>query len=90
MSVIDDTLADAVDRLRALDLRDTFDLRAAEAIVGAGLHRLAVPTEMGGLGGHMRDAVRVLAAGRGRWLDCARVRDAGARHRRPGRIDGDR
>ncbi|MFL5721055.1 MAG: acyl-CoA dehydrogenase family protein [Chloroflexota bacterium] len=61
MSALDDALADAVDRLRALDLGDAFEPRAAGALVAAGLHRLAVPAEMGGLDARMTDAVRVLA-----------------------------
>jgi alkylation response protein AidB-like acyl-CoA dehydrogenase len=61
MSGVEDALADAVVRLRALDLGDAFDPRAADAIVAAGLHRLAVPTDKGGLGARMVDAARVLA-----------------------------
>ena len=61
MTTIDDALADASDRLRALDLGDAFEPRAAEAIVAAGLHRLVVPAAAGGLGARMSDAVDVLA-----------------------------
>jgi alkylation response protein AidB-like acyl-CoA dehydrogenase len=62
MTAIDDALADAVERLRALDLGDTFDPRAAEAIVASGLHRLVVPESAGGLGARMAQAARVLMA----------------------------
>ena len=62
MSTVDVALADASDRLRALDLGDAFEPRAAEAIVAAGLHRLVVPEAAGGLGARMSDAVGVLAA----------------------------
>ncbi len=55
-------LADAVARLRALDLGDTFDPRAAAAIVEAGLHRAVVPVAAGGLGASMVDAADILAA----------------------------
>ncbi len=53
-------LEDAIARLRALDLGDAFEPRAAEAIVGAGLHRLCVPTHAGGLGASMAEAAEVL------------------------------
>lgn len=56
------TLDDASARLRALDLGDAFEPRAAAAIVGAGLHRLCVPVSAGGLGASLVDAVEVLAA----------------------------
>ncbi|MFL5674281.1 MAG: acyl-CoA dehydrogenase family protein [Chloroflexota bacterium] len=62
MSAIDDALRDATDRLRALDLGDAFEPRAADAIRAAGLHRLVVPEADGGLGGRMADVVEVLAA----------------------------
>jgi alkylation response protein AidB-like acyl-CoA dehydrogenase len=61
MSAVEDALADAVGRLRALELGDAFDPRAADAIVAAGLHHLVVPTDKGGLGARMVDAARVLA-----------------------------
>jgi alkylation response protein AidB-like acyl-CoA dehydrogenase len=61
-AVIESTLEDALRRLRALDLGDAFDPRAAEAITATGLHRLAVPTEAGGLGATMVEAAEVLAA----------------------------
>jgi alkylation response protein AidB-like acyl-CoA dehydrogenase len=62
MSAIDDLLADALARLRALDLGDTFEPRAAEAIVQAGLHRLVVPESAGGLGARMAEAAGALMA----------------------------
>jgi alkylation response protein AidB-like acyl-CoA dehydrogenase len=49
-------------RLRALDLGDRFDPRAADVIVDGGLHRLCVPTSAGGLGATMTEAAEVLAA----------------------------
>jgi alkylation response protein AidB-like acyl-CoA dehydrogenase len=60
MSAIEDSLADAVERLGALELGDTFDSRAAEAIVTSGLHRLVVPESVGGLGARMAEAAGVL------------------------------
>lgn len=57
---IADALADAVARLRALDLGDDFDPRAARAIVASGLHRLVVPASAGGLGASMAEAAEVL------------------------------
>ncbi len=53
---------DAIARLRALDLGDAFEPRAAAAIVGTGLHRLCVPVSAGGLGASMVEAVGVLAS----------------------------
>ena len=55
-------LEDAIERLRALELGDAFEPRAAEAIVGAGLHRLCVPTDAGGLGASLAEAAEVLMA----------------------------
>jgi alkylation response protein AidB-like acyl-CoA dehydrogenase len=55
-------LHDAVARLRELDLGDEFDPRAAEAIVGSGLHRLIVPAAEGGMGAGLADAAEVLMA----------------------------
>lgn len=52
----------AIDELRALDLDDAFEPRAAEVIVEAGLHRLCVPAEAGGLGASMVEAAEVLMA----------------------------
>jgi alkylation response protein AidB-like acyl-CoA dehydrogenase len=60
MSAIDDALANALEHLRALDLGDAFEPRAAEAIVASGLHRLVVPAHAGGLGARMADAAGVL------------------------------
>jgi alkylation response protein AidB-like acyl-CoA dehydrogenase len=60
VSAIEGALADALERLGALELGDTFEPRAAEAIVASGLHRLVVPTAEGGLGARMADAAAVL------------------------------
>ena len=49
-------------RLRALELGDAFDPRAARVLVDAGLHRLAVPEATGGLGATMAEAAEVLLA----------------------------
>lgn len=62
MTAIDDVLADALARLRELGLGDTFEPRAAEAIVASGLHRLVVPESAGGLGARMTEAAGVLMA----------------------------
>jgi alkylation response protein AidB-like acyl-CoA dehydrogenase len=62
MSEIDDALRAAIERLEALDLGDTFDPRAPAEVRSAGLHRLTVPREAGGLGAGMVDAARVLTA----------------------------
>jgi alkylation response protein AidB-like acyl-CoA dehydrogenase len=56
----DGALADAIERLGALELGDPFEPRAAEAIVASGLHRLVVPAAAGGLGARMADAAAVL------------------------------
>jgi alkylation response protein AidB-like acyl-CoA dehydrogenase len=53
-------LADAIERLGALELGDAFEPRAAQAIVASGLHRLVVPAAAGGLGARMADAATVL------------------------------
>jgi len=60
MTAVERTLADALERLGALGLGDTFEPRAAEAIVAAGLHRLVVPESVGGLGARMAEAAGVL------------------------------
>ncbi|MEO8572019.1 MAG: hypothetical protein ABI553_10020, partial [Chloroflexota bacterium] len=60
MNPIDDALATALDNLRALELGDAFEPRAADAIVAAGLHRLVVPGNAGGLGARMVDAAETL------------------------------
>ena len=60
MTATDDVLEDALGRLRGLGLGDAFDPRAAEAIVGSGLHRLVVPESAGGLGARMAEAAGVL------------------------------
>jgi alkylation response protein AidB-like acyl-CoA dehydrogenase len=59
---VEGALADAIERLLALDLDDRFEPRAAEAIVASGLHRLVVPAATGGLGSRMADAAEVLMA----------------------------
>jgi alkylation response protein AidB-like acyl-CoA dehydrogenase len=55
-------LDDAIERLRALELGDVFEPRAAAVIVGAGLHRLCVPASAGGLEASMAEAAEVLMA----------------------------
>ncbi len=55
-------LAAALPRLRALELGDAFDPRAAQVLVDAGLHALCVPADQGGLGATMREAAEVLLA----------------------------
>ncbi len=62
MTAFDAALVDALAGLRALELGDTFEPRAAGAIVGSGLHRLVVPVPAGGFGARMADAVEVLLA----------------------------
>ncbi|MFP5342103.1 MAG: acyl-CoA dehydrogenase family protein [Candidatus Limnocylindria bacterium] len=52
----------ALERLGELELGDAFEPRASAAIVDAGLHRLCVPTEAGGLGASLVEAVEALAA----------------------------
>ena len=52
----------AVQQLGDLDLGDRFEPRAASAIVDAGLHRLCVPIQQGGLGASMVEAADVLTA----------------------------
>jgi alkylation response protein AidB-like acyl-CoA dehydrogenase len=60
VSDVDRALDDALARLALLDLGDTFEPRAAEAIVESGLHRLVVPESAGGLGARLSEAVSVL------------------------------
>ena len=60
MTAIELTLDDALGRLAALELGDPFEPRAAAAIVRSGLHRLAVPTSVGGLGARMAESAEVL------------------------------
>ena len=55
-------LDETIQRLRALDLGDDFDSRAAQAIVGSGLHRLIVPVADGGMGAGLVDAAQALLA----------------------------
>lgn len=55
-------LDDALARLRALDLGDAFEPRAAAVLVATGLHRLCVPASAGGLGASATEAVEVLLA----------------------------
>jgi alkylation response protein AidB-like acyl-CoA dehydrogenase len=62
LPAVETALADAIERLGALDLGDAFEPKAAEAIVGSGLHRLVVPVSAGGLGARMTDAVEVVMA----------------------------
>jgi alkylation response protein AidB-like acyl-CoA dehydrogenase len=56
------SVAEATARLRALELGDAFEPRAAATIVEAGLHRLCVPVEAGGSGATMAEALEVLIA----------------------------
>ncbi len=55
-------LEPTLDALRALDLGDAFEPRAARVIVEHGLHRLCLPTDAGGLDATMVEAAEVLAA----------------------------
>jgi alkylation response protein AidB-like acyl-CoA dehydrogenase len=57
---IEGPLTDAVRGLRALDLGDAYDPRAADVLVSSGLHALCVPVEAGGLGATMVEAAEVL------------------------------
>jgi alkylation response protein AidB-like acyl-CoA dehydrogenase len=59
---IETALREALVRLETLELGDAFDPAAARAIVDAGLAGLVVPTESGGLGASLREAVEVLLA----------------------------
>ena len=60
MTPVEVALADALERLRALELGDAFEPRAAAAIVGSGLHRLVVPVAAGGFGARMAESAEVL------------------------------
>ena len=55
-------LADAVERLDRLELRDAFNPAAPAALLAAGLHLAPVPVEAGGLGIGPSEAVELLAA----------------------------
>ena len=55
-------LAGATAGLAGLQPGDAFDPRVPATIVAAGLHRLPVPIEAGGLGGTMTESAEVLAA----------------------------
>jgi alkylation response protein AidB-like acyl-CoA dehydrogenase len=59
---IAEALGAALDGLRGLGLGDAFEPRAAQTIVGAGLHRMCVPPGAGGLGASMVEAAEVLQA----------------------------
>jgi len=59
---IDSALAEAIRHLRPLVVGEAFDPAIPAALVRAGLHRLPLPEAAGGLGGHLGEAVRVLAA----------------------------
>lgn len=59
---IADALADAIERIVAIDPGDGYDPRVPEAIVAAGLHRLPVPAAHGGLGATMAESAAVLAS----------------------------
>jgi len=60
MTAIEGALADALERLRALELGDTFEPRAAAGLVESGIHRLVVPVAAGGLGARMAESAEVL------------------------------
>ena len=62
MTGIELALDDALGRLDVLELGDPFEPRAAAAIVRSGLHRLVVPTSLGGLGARMAESAEVLMA----------------------------
>ena len=55
-------LDEALPRLRALELGDAFDPRAASVLIDAGLHALCIPPDLGGLGATMEEAAEVLLA----------------------------
>lgn len=55
-------LEDAIHHLRPLAGGEVFDPAVPAVLVRAGLHRLPLPQDVGGLGGRMNEAVRVLAA----------------------------
>ncbi len=61
-SAIADPLADALERVHAIDPGDEFDPRLPVAVVAAGLHRMPVPPAAGGLGASMIECAAVLAA----------------------------
>ncbi len=58
---IAEALAEGLELLRPLAGEDSFYPSIPAALVRAGLHRLPVPVDAGGLGGRLTDAVRVLA-----------------------------
>lgn len=62
VNTVEAVLADALERLHALEVGDAFEPLAAEAIVASGLHRLVVPASAGGLGARMADSAEVLMA----------------------------
>ena len=59
---IESALGAAIERIRPLELGDTFEPRAAAEVVASGLHGLCVPVEAGGLGATMVEAAEVLLA----------------------------
>ena len=61
-SAVESALSVALEHLRVLDLGDSFEPRAAAAIVESGLVRLCVPASAGGLGATMAEAAEVLMA----------------------------
>ena len=61
-AAIQAALDEALPRLRALELGDAFDPRAAQVLVDTGLHALCIPPDLGGLGATMEEAAEVLLA----------------------------
>lgn len=59
---INAALAEALRLLRPLAGAEVFDPAVPAALVRAGLHRLPLPAAVGGFGGRLGEAVRVLAA----------------------------
>jgi len=55
-------LAEGVQLLRPLAGSDAFDPAVPASLVKAGLHRLPLPLDVGGMGGRLSEAVQVLAA----------------------------
>src|SRR5436190_3474047 len=60
MTATSEAVVDALARLRALALGDTFEPRAAQAIVASGVPGLVVPVAAGGLGARMAESAEVL------------------------------
>ena len=56
------SLGRSIRGLRDLDLGDAFEPAAARVLMDAGMHRMVVPAEAGGLGARMVEACEVLLA----------------------------